>query len=153
MKYNNDSNTDDNSEYDDDFLFNSDDNDDTITDDNDDFFEKGMNESINCDSGYSSNKINVIIIENTYYCQLINVDIIRQSVQLNCDVNKVDKFGEVIWKYKALCYEDICLWIVKNPKNRKWNVLAMEIYLQYHKSVNNKLKLSVIPKSDYWILS
>ena len=43
-------------------------------------------------------------------------------------------------KYKALCYEDICLWIVKNPKKGERDVLAMEVHLRHHKGVDNKPK-------------
>ena len=112
---------------------------------------EGINKGINCDSSYSSDEINITMTENTHNCQLINVDRVRWPVQLNCNVDKVDEFGEVIQKYKVLCYKNICLWIMKNSKDEEWNVLVMKIYLQHHKSVNNKFKLSVALKNDYWI--
>lgn len=34
----------------------------------------------------------------------------------NRDTAMVDESGEAVRKYKALCYEDICLWVVQNPK-------------------------------------
>ena len=151
LKYNNDSDTDNDSGYDDN-LSNSDNNTATINDD--DLFKKGMNEGMNegtnCDSGYNSNGIDVTMTENTYDCQLINIDRAKQPVWLNCNIDKVDEFGEVIWKYKALCYKDICLWIMKNPKDGEWDVLAMKVHLQHHKGVNNKPKLFIAPKNDHW---
>ena len=97
MKYNNDSDTDNDSEYNND-LFNSDD--DTATTDDDDFFKKGMNkgtdEGTNCDSSYSSNRINVIMMKDTHNCQLINVNETKQPVRPNCNMDKVDEFGKMI---------------------------------------------------------
>ena len=150
LKYNNDSNTDNDSEYNDDLLFNSDDNNNTTTDDND-LFKKGTDEGINYNNSYNSDEINVIIMKNTHDCQSINVDRARWLMWLNCDMNEINKFGKVIQKYKVLCYENICLWIIKNPKDEKWDVLAMKVHLQHHKSVNNKLKLFIVLKNDYWI--
>jgi hypothetical protein len=49
-------------------------------------------------------------------------------------------FEEAKRKYKALCYEDICLWIVRNPKQGERDLLAMEVHLQNHKGVDNKPK-------------
>jgi hypothetical protein len=43
-------------------------------------------------------------------------------------------------KHKALCYEDIILWIVKDPKMGERDVLAMEVYFRHHKGADNKPK-------------
>ncbi|KFA52687.1 hypothetical protein S40293_10323 [Stachybotrys chartarum IBT 40293] len=53
---------------------------------------------------------------------------------------KTDQFGNTIRKHKALCYEDITLWVVRDPKQGGRDVLAMEIYLRHHKGVNRKPK-------------
>ncbi|KAK0615146.1 hypothetical protein B0T17DRAFT_541194 [Bombardia bombarda] len=45
--------------------------------------------------------------------------------------------------HKALCYEDLTLWIVKDPKKSGRDVLAMEVYLRYHKGADNKPKPTV----------
>jgi hypothetical protein len=63
----------------------------------------------------------------------------KELVQQDCDA-KLDKFGEAIRKYKALCYKDICLWIVQNPKPGERDILAMEVHLWHHKGVDNKPK-------------
>lgn len=47
---------------------------------------------------------------------------------------------ELCRKYKALCYEDIVLWSVRDPKNRGRDVLAMEVHFRHHKGVDNKPK-------------
>ncbi|PVH68553.1 hypothetical protein DL98DRAFT_440967, partial [Cadophora sp. DSE1049] len=41
---------------------------------------------------------------------------------------------------KALCYKDICLWIVQNPKRGKKDLLVIEVHLQNYKRVDNKPK-------------
>jgi hypothetical protein len=43
-------------------------------------------------------------------------------------------------RYKALCYEDIQLWIVQNPTPKGRDLLAMEITLKYHKGADKKPK-------------
>ena len=150
LKYNNDSNTDDDFEYNNN-LFNSDDN--AATTNDNDLFKKGMDKGtdkgINHDNDYSSNRIDVIMTKDTHNCQSINVNGARQPVQLNCNMNKVNKFGEVIQKYKVLCYENICLWIMKNLKNGEQDVLAMKVHLWHHKDVNNKLKPFIALKDDH----
>ncbi|KAH7160546.1 FluG domain-containing protein [Dactylonectria estremocensis] len=50
---------------------------------------------------------------------------------------------EPVRLHKALCYEDLTLWIVKDPKNGGRDVLVMEVYLRYHKGANNKAKPTV----------
>jgi hypothetical protein len=49
-------------------------------------------------------------------------------------------FEEPQRRYKALCYEDICLWIVQNPKRGQRDLLAMEVTLRHHKGADNKPK-------------
>ena len=41
---------------------------------------------------------------------------------------------------KALCYEDIRLWIVQNPLHGERDLVAMEVTLAHHKGVDNKPK-------------
>ena len=57
-----------------------------------------------------------------------------------CLEEETDKFGDAIRKHKALCYEDITLWIVKDPKQGDRDVLAMEVYLRHHKGADRKPK-------------
>ncbi|RKL13865.1 hypothetical protein BFJ70_g15819 [Fusarium oxysporum] len=44
---------------------------------------------------------------------------------------------------KALCYEDLTLWIVKDPKAGGRDVLAMEVALKFHKNVDRKPKPTI----------
>ena len=50
-------------------------------------------------------------------------------------------FGDPVRKYKVLCYEDITLWIVKDPNQGESDVLVMKVCFQYHKGLDNKPKL------------
>jgi Protein of unknown function (DUF3435) len=59
----------------------------------------------------------------------------------DCDYDDVS--GEPIEtkrRYKALCYEDIRLWIVQNPTPGERDLLAMEVILKYHKGADKKPK-------------
>jgi hypothetical protein len=47
---------------------------------------------------------------------------------------------ELIRHYKAICFEDIRLWIVQNPHKGERDLLAMEVTLSHHKGVDNKPK-------------
>jgi hypothetical protein len=67
-------------------------------------------------SGYISNGTSVTMTEDIPNYYTAEVDEIGEPVQQNCDAAELDEFGEAIRKYKAPCYEDICLWIVRNPK-------------------------------------
>lgn len=53
-------------------------------------------------------------------------------------------------KYKALCYEDIRLWIVRNPTPGGRDLLGMEITLAHHKGADRKLKPYVV---DLYLVS
>lgn len=54
--------------------------------------------------------------------------------------SEVDEFGDQVRHHKALCYEDVTLWIVKDPRNRGRDVLAMEVCFRFHKGADNKPK-------------
>jgi len=75
----------------------------------------------------------------------VEVDELGEPVRQACDAAELDEFGEATRKYKALCYEDICLWIVQNPKRGERDLLAMEVSLRHHKGVDNKPKPYVTP--------
>jgi len=49
-------------------------------------------------------------------------------------------------QYKALCYEDIRLWIVQNPTPGERDVLGMEITFAHHKGADRKPKPYVFHK-------
>ena len=83
--------------------------------------------------------------EDTDDCSTAEVDGFGEPVRQACDAAELDEFGEARRKYKALCYEDICLWIVQNPKRGERDLLAMEVSLQHHKGVDNKPKPYVTP--------
>lgn len=61
------------------------------------------------------------------------------------DYNDVheDNAEDLVRTYKALCYEDVRLWIVKNPTSDERDLLAMEITLSHHKGADRKPKPSV----------
>ena len=81
-------------------------------------------------------------------CYTTKIDEFRESEKQICDAAKLNKFREVIRKYKALCYKDICFWIVQNPKQGERDLLAIEVYLRHYKGVNNKPKLYVTLPCD-----
>ena len=141
LKDNDDSETGGDSSYDDDVL---DSNSDSANTDDNDLSDKDTDESADRDSGYSSDGIDVTMTENTDDCFPIQVDKAGQPSWQDCDVDEFDEFGEAVRKYKALCYEDICLWIVKNPQKGERDVLAMEVHLRHHKGVENKPKPYVV---------
>jgi hypothetical protein len=129
-KYNDNSNASNSLEYDDNCLFEDDDN----------AANKDTDENSYLDSGYGSDRTNVTITEDTANYYTAKVDKIREPLRPNCDAAKLDEHREAIRKYKALCYEDICLWIVQNPKRGERDLLAMEVHLRHHKGVDNKPK-------------
>jgi hypothetical protein len=123
--YDDESDIGDDPEYDDDDLS---EDDDAAAD------EEDIDETADRDSGYNTDEMEVTMTE---------------PVQQNCDA-ELDELGEAIRKYKALCYEDICLWIVQNPKRGERDLFAMEVHLRHHKGVDNKPKPYVaLP----WVLS
>jgi len=138
-EYNDDSDAGNGTEYNDDALFDFD-NDEGSVDDDDNTAYKETYKNGGPDSGYSSDGTNVAMTEDTANYYTAKVDEIGEPVWQNCDTAELDEFGVEIRKYKALCYEDICLWIVQNPKRGKRDLLAMEVHLRNHKGVDNKPK-------------
>lgn len=118
-------------EFDDDILFDSED------DESDD---EAMDEHGYSDSGYNSDETGATMTEDTNKWYTTELDQCGQPLRQNSDDIKPGEFEEAKRKYKALCYEDICLWIVKNPKQGERDLLAMEVHLQNHKGVDNKPK-------------
>jgi hypothetical protein len=117
---------DDESDIGDDLEYNNGD----LSDDDDAADGDDTDETADRDSGYNTDEMEVTMTENTNN---------KELVQQDCDA-ELDKFREAIRKYKALCYEDICLWIVQNPKPGERDILAMEVHLRHHKGVDNKPK-------------
>jgi hypothetical protein len=130
-------------EYDDDIIFDSDDDE---TADEDGLSDEGTDESAGRDSGYSSDGTDVVMTQDTDDCYPVEVDGAGRPVRQNSDAGELTESGEAIRKCKALCYEDICLWIVKNPKKGERDLLAMEVHLRHHKGVDNKPKPYVAPE-------
>ncbi|CEJ81548.1 hypothetical protein VHEMI01669 [[Torrubiella] hemipterigena] len=46
-------------------------------------------------------------------------------------------------RHKAICYEDIVLWIVKDAKHGGRDMLAMEVFLRHHKGADRKPKPTI----------
>jgi hypothetical protein len=120
---------------DDDILFNS-------KDDRSDngAADKDIDEYSGSNSGYNSDRTDVIITEDTDKCYTTEIDESREPLQQNSDAAEPGEFEKAKQKYKALCYKNICIWIVQNPKRGRRDLLAMEVYLQNHKGVDNKPK-------------
>ncbi|KAG8415724.1 hypothetical protein J3459_011848 [Metarhizium acridum] len=59
------------------------------------------------------------------------------------DTNGAEDDAPLIRKHKALCYQDIVLWIVQDPNGRGRDVLAMEVFFRCHKGVDRKPKPTV----------
>jgi hypothetical protein len=139
LGFDDDSDAGDGPEYENDLLFDSDDDVDDFDDATPD--DEGTDETADRDSGYNSDRTDVTMTEDTDDCFTVELDGAGQPVRQNGD--ELDEFGEARRKYKALCYEDICLWIVRNPKEGERDILAMEVHLRHHKGVDNKPKPSV----------
>jgi hypothetical protein len=62
----------------------------------------------------------------------------------NPDYDDEDHEDILTREYKALCYEDIRLWIVRNPTPGERDLLGMEITLAHHKGADRKPKPYVL---------
>ncbi|EXU94557.1 DUF3435 domain protein [Metarhizium robertsii] len=59
------------------------------------------------------------------------------------DLDGAEEDDEIVRKHKALCYEDIVLWLVQDPNGGDRDVLAMEVVFRHHKGAKNKRKPTV----------
>ncbi|KJK86879.1 hypothetical protein H633G_09276 [Metarhizium anisopliae BRIP 53284] len=59
------------------------------------------------------------------------------------DLDEAEEDDEIVRKHKALCYEDIVLWLVQDPNGGDRDVLAMEVMFRHHKGAKNKHKPTV----------
>jgi hypothetical protein len=125
--YDDESDAGDGPEYDGDELFDDDDQDPF---DNYDPSDEDMNMDAGTDSGYCTEGTDDPMSEDS--CPAVDVDDSGQPVEQNYDATELDEFGEAKRKYKALCYEDIRIWIVQNPKRGERDLLAMEVSLRHH---------------------
>jgi Protein of unknown function (DUF3435) len=78
----------------------------------------------------------------------------------NTDYNEDDSgfeddggFDSPVRRCKALCYEDIRLWVVQNPMQGERDLLAMEVTLSHHKGANKKLKPCVASSLLHFVLN
>jgi hypothetical protein len=140
LEFDDDSDAGDGPEYENDLLFDSDDDATAAADDDAATDDEGTEATADRDSGYNSDRTDVTMTEDTDDCFTVEVDGAGRPVRQSGDADELDEFGEARRKYKALCYEDICLWIVKNPKEGERDLLAMEVHLRHHKGVDNKPK-------------
>jgi len=92
------------------------------------------------DSGYGTEQTDVTMTEDLDNPYVTELNQFTGQESQACDSTAADEFGEGQRMCKALCYEDICLWIVKNPKEGERDLLAMEVHLRNHKGVDNKPK-------------
>jgi hypothetical protein len=136
----NDSDADDDPGSDDDVLFDSEDDGSDDGTANEGTANEGTDLHGCLDSGYNSDGTDVTMTEDTDKRYTTELDACGQPLRQNSDDAEPREFEEAKRKYKALCYEDICLWIVRNPKQGERDVLAMEVHLQNHKGVDNKPK-------------
>ena len=63
-----------------------------------------------------------------------------------------DDDKEMLRKHKTICYEDIILWIVKDPNTGGRDVLAMEVFFRYHKGADRKPKPCVFTPCLIYVL-
>lgn len=71
------------------------------------------------------------------------------SISPSLGIGGVEEDNEPVRKHKALCYEDIVLWIVQDPNYGGRDVLAMEVFFRYHKGADKKPKPYVKPSHVY----
>ncbi|RFU28318.1 hypothetical protein B7463_g8023, partial [Scytalidium lignicola] len=95
------------------------------------------------DSGYNSEGSDVAMTEDRTDCCPVEISNESHLPLSYKDTPMLSSFDEEIRGCKALCYEDIELWIVQNPKPGGRDLLAMEVFLRNHKGVNNKPKLTI----------
>jgi hypothetical protein len=83
------------------------------------------------------------VTEDTANCYTSEVNDLEAPVQssvLDKLTQDPDKFRDPVQEFNTLCYEDICLWVMKNPKQGDRDLLAIEVNLRHYKGANNKPK-------------
>jgi hypothetical protein len=61
------------------------------------------------------------------------------SADADCD-DGTGELGTLTRSYKALCYEDIRLWVVQNPTRGQRDLVAMDITFAHHKGADRQPK-------------
>jgi len=97
LDYDDDSDAGDSPEFDVDDLF-----------DSDDEADEEIDEDAGYDSGYGTTEETDVTMTEDIDCYTAKVDESGEPVQQAYDTAELDEFREAI-RYKALCYEDICL--------------------------------------------
>jgi hypothetical protein len=95
--YDDESDAGDGPEFDVNDLFDSDDDD------------EGLDEDTGYDSGYGTEERDVTMTDDADDYSTAQVDELGEPPRQACDAVEPGEFGEAVRKYKALCYEDICL--------------------------------------------
>ncbi|EFZ00634.2 alcohol dehydrogenase [Metarhizium robertsii ARSEF 23] len=73
--------------------------------------------------------------------EIVEVDSIFPSK----GISGIEEDSELVREHKVLCYEDIVLWIVQDPNHGGRDVLAIEVFLLYHKGADRKPKPYIDP--------
>ena len=102
----------------------------------------------NGDFEYDSDRTDDTATKDTADCYTSEVNALGAPVRSSAvgqQTQDPDEFREPVREFKALCYEDVCLWVVKDPKRGDRDLLAMEVNLRHHKGADNKPKPCVDP--------
>ena len=91
------------------------------------------------DSGYSSDR-DRFMTDDEMESYLMEAGEGSDPGVRSVDVTAPAGLEEGVRETKAICYEDICLWIVQNPKPGERDLLAMEVFLRNHKGADKKPK-------------
>ncbi|KAH8797870.1 FluG domain-containing protein [Xylogone sp. PMI_703] len=95
------------------------------------------------DSGYSSDDSDAVVTDDRMDCYPVEISNENDLPPSDNDIPMLDYVDEKIRSCKALCYEDIELWIVQNLKPGGRDLLVMEVFLRHHKGVDNKPKPTI----------
>jgi len=90
----------------------------------------------------STNESEITMTKDTADCHTVKLNNFGIPIQGHSPSHpiKLGQQQEPTRQYKALCYEDVCLWIVPNPKLGERDLLVMEVHLRYHKGVDKNPK-------------
>ncbi|KAG4435782.1 hypothetical protein IFR05_008726 [Cadophora sp. M221] len=71
--------------------------------------DEDMNKYFGSDSGYNSDRIDVIMTKDTNKCYTTKIDEYEEPLRQNLNAAKLSEFEEVKRQYKALYYKNIYL--------------------------------------------